>query len=141
MRSAPKSADADSDGRLSRDELTNYYGGGYRQSSSSNDGAPAENNSKPDNSTQGDSNAENSNSDNAKSDNGGEAPRREERRRENRRDDRDRDSSDRSRLSGQQPVKMHEFTDQWTSEKLAEFRELDLNRDGVISVEEFRQRK
>jgi Ca2+-binding EF-hand superfamily protein len=116
MRSAPKSsADADSNGSLSRDELIGYYGGGFRQpSSDSGDSRSSE--------------TENSSNESRSF-------------RERRRDaERAREVASGSSLSGDRPIKMHEFTDTWTDEKLEEFRKLDLNNDGVISVEEFRQR-
>jgi Ca2+-binding EF-hand superfamily protein len=110
MRSSPKGADSDSNGSLSRDELVAYYGGGYREGASAKESGTAESN---------DSNRE--------------SPRRSSRRNSS-------ESSAADSLDGRRPVPMHEFTDVWTEEKLREFRELDKNGDGVISVEEFRQR-
>ena len=40
MKSVPKGADADSNGQLSRDELTTYYGGGYKQPSTAPQNRP-----------------------------------------------------------------------------------------------------
>ena len=38
-------------------------------------------------------------------------------------------------------IQMHEFTDNWTAEKLKEFRDKDTNGDGLLSPEEFRSKK
>lgn len=61
--------------------------------------------------------------------------------------DRGRSSSSRSRSSsggtdkdGDGKIKMAEFADEWTQEKIEEFQRLDVNNDGYLSREEFSKR-
>ncbi len=120
MKSGPKGADADSDGRLSRDELTSYYGGGYKKPTTNE---PAPEASATPITVQ------------ANNENTSRPQRRSSRRRTSE------SSGSPSQVDGQKPMPMHEFTTEWTEAKLTEFREMDANHDGVISVEEFRERK
>ncbi len=120
MKSGPKGADADSDGRLSRDELTSYYGGGYKKPATI-EGAPEES-AAPQTAQAGNENSS-----------------RQQRRNNRRRTPESSPSS--SQIDGQKPIPMHEFTTEWTEAKLTEFRTMDANHDGVISIEEFREKK
>ena len=122
MKAAPKNADADSDGRLSRDELFQYYGGGYKAPAGS--GQPQKSANEAPGGGPPDSDAR-------------ESSQRSSRR--FRRDEPDNAPPPSRSLDGSRPILMHEFAEKWTEERLEEYYRLDLNRDGVITPEEFRR--
>lgn len=53
---------------------------------------------------------------------------------------RNRSSSSASDKDGDGRIKMVEFADEWTQEKIDEFKRLDVNNDGFLSRDEFRKR-
>ncbi len=126
MSNAPKNADADGDGILSRSELEQYYGGGYRSSSSGN----AEASAKPEASS---GRAERAAAEPSKDEGAG---------RFRRRDSGVRRSRDSSNSSSDGTIRMSDFEPEepWSEEKLKRFYELDANGDGIITPAEFNRR-
>ncbi len=112
MKRVPEGADMNKDGMVTAGELTDALAGGNKVVSTSSQSAP---------------------------------PVRERNSARNRREESGSSSAGESRRgfsfnssdkNGNGQVEMHEFTDEWTEELLAEFRRMDKNNDGIITAAE-----
>ncbi len=122
MSNPPKGADKDNDSRLSRQELEDYYNGGYRHADSSESSTVR-------------TSAE-SDPDRSRDQRQGPPEFR-------RRDNRGSRSSFASSYDGTSSLLMRDFEPDtpWSEEKIKRFYAIDTNRDGVITPEEFRNAK